>query len=335
MTFRKSFLLSYIFIAILCLIFLLNLIGERGPFSPKGNIWNGERASNYETYFNENVRHHDLSVFIWKKLKFLFFQEGLSGVILGREGWLFTDEEFTFNPEALKENQSYIDNILLRFKKENIKILILPVPSKARIYQKFINQEYPSYLGGAYDDFLSYLDERDASYINLSALFQEKDGLYYKTDTHWTPKATQLVTNEIVEQNFISSTNDNFRLIESDREVFEGDLVKYTDAHQYSKENVTLLKTANNETSNDLFLEKYFPIVLIGTSYSADKKWGLEQHLKASLQKDVLNMSQSGKGPFQAMQEYIEGLDPKSKNPKYIIWEIPERYLGVKRNINE
>ena len=68
-------------------------------------------------------------------------------------------------------------------------------------------------------------------------------------------------------------------------------------------------------------------MTLVGTSYSANARWGLESQLKATLGTDVINAAQEGKGPMVPMREYLKSATYRNAPPELVIWEIPERFI--------
>ncbi len=81
------------------------------------------------------------------------------------------------------------------------------------------------------------------------------------------------------------------------------------------------------EAGDGLFGDAAIPVVLVGTSYSANAAFGFEAHLKVALQRDVLNLAEEGKGPFAPMKAFLDGDVLKNSPPKLVIWEMPIRYL--------
>ena len=75
----------------------------------------------------------------------------------------------------------------------------------------------------------------------------------------------------------------------------------------------------------DLFAPSLDEIGLVGTSYSANARWGFEDALKRAFSRDILNFAQVGQGPLAPMQAYLERDDVHEV--KTVIWEIPVRYL--------
>ena len=70
-------------------------------------------------------------------------------------------------------------------------------------------------------------------------------------------------------------------------------------------------------------------VTLVGTSYSANARWGFESQLKATLGTDVINAAQEGKGPMIPMREYLKSAAYRNAPPKLVLWEIPERFLST------
>ena len=70
-------------------------------------------------------------------------------------------------------------------------------------------------------------------------------------------------------------------------------------------------------------------MVLLGTSFSADRRWNFDGALKQALAVDVQNLAEQGQGPIVPMTRFLTDYLPLSANLKLVIWEIPERYLSV------
>jgi alginate O-acetyltransferase complex protein AlgJ len=68
-------------------------------------------------------------------------------------------------------------------------------------------------------------------------------------------------------------------------------------------------------------------VVLVGTSYSAGPLWSFDSALKVTLQADVLNVAEQGRGPFEPMQELLGSGVLADVQADVVIWEIPERYF--------
>jgi alginate O-acetyltransferase complex protein AlgJ len=91
---------------------------------------------------------------------------------------------------------------------------------------------------------------------------------------------------------------------------------------------------SQTDASTDLFGDEDIPVTLVGTSYSANSKWGFADFLKENFGTDVLNAADEGMGPFETMKKYLNDGAFKKTPPKLVVWEIPERYLPVKYDLD-
>lgn len=287
----------------------------------------------FEKKIDEDFILKDISVNFWKYLSFKVFGEGVKGVLIGNDGWLFTDEEFS-QPEGYLENIKNNQDYILSVQKElsDIRLLIVPIPAKSRVYEdKLGRYKIPDYRRNIYAEFIEFLNENNIGNVNLLSVYEgHKDQeLYYKTDTHWTPAGAALTAQNILKP----ISNIKFKIKEKEVVYFTGDLVKYTSENGFLQERYTDYDIIGGN-NDDLFGDQYFPVVLIGTSYSADKRWNFEGALKAYLRADILNLADEGLGPFQVMDNYLKGTYLSAQKPKLIIWEIPERYLPVANGVS-
>jgi len=76
-----------------------------------------------------------------------------------------------------------------------------------------------------------------------------------------------------------------------------------------------------------LFGSAEIPVALVGTSYSAEPAWHFDGFLKRELGTDVLNLSESGNGPFKPMDAALSSGVLEANGVRLVLWEIPERYL--------
>jgi alginate O-acetyltransferase complex protein AlgJ len=323
-------LIGYIFIVSLVLGSLFSFWQFNLIHIKQKSILNGDYARFFERQMAQSLWYQDLSVNLSKFIKYKLFNEGVDGVVLGKDGWIFTAEEFEIaSQEHLRNNLEYILNVQKSLLDRNVDLLILPVPSKVRIYQsKLEAKTYPDDRKNIYPDFIKFLNNNNFQYLDIAKIFVDKKSLYFKTDTHWTQKATALVARETA--NFPNINNEviDFKLENSGQENFSGDLLQYVWNDGYDQEIFSVVQAVSDQET-ELFKEQYFPIVLVGTSYSADPRWGFETALKYFLKQDVLNLSDKGLGPFAVMKQYLKNLNETNKMPELIIWEIPERYLGA------
>jgi len=317
---------------------------EDTMFRQKGGGLNGQWAEAFENRFDEEVPHRDFSTRVWGTLTYLFFKEGREGVLAGRNGWLFTSEEFEQGPDYagnLSEHIDYIKEIRDQLSARGIKLLVIAVPSKARLMLDDTGRyQVPVQKDNAYTYFLRQLRHRKIESVSLYEAFKGSPArYYYKTDTHWNETGARKAALEIsahVSKIWPGLTFERtvFKQEAGRERLFEGDLMRFLplfgtrSLFGYEKERYIERTTRPENISGNLFGDPAVPVALVGTSYSADEKWHFDGFLKQSFQADVLNFSDEGLGPFQVMENYLKDASFEQTPPKLVIWEIPERYLG-------
>ena len=310
---------------------------------------NGKWSSLFETKFSDILPPREPSLSLWGMLELGLFQEGRKGVLIGKDGWLFTNEEFIADKnrnELIVNNKKFILDTATSLKENNINLIVAFVPAKARVmHEKLGDYKYPIYNQSFYSEMIDFFNERNIVAPNLNTTLNQRNDVFFKTDTHWTPKASLLTAKKIASnanQNDLFTGLDNYVFTTPQSEKFDGDLTRYVPAGDLNKKyninenqslyrNVTLNANDNdkNEIETDLFGDNNIPVTLVGTSYSANPLWNFQNHLKYYLKSDVYNAADEGQGPFTTMKEYIQSDEYKNTPPQLIIWEIPERYMSL------
>lgn len=320
---------------------------SHGSVSAQGfkSVLNGTVSSQYESEFDDNLFHYKPSKGGWDLSSYALFKEGRDGVIIGKDNWLFTSEEFD-NPSGyennIKQNQQYILSAAEEIQRNGSSLFIVPIPSKARMLSdKLERYNIPDYRKRVYSNFIGFLDAQKIAHIDLAFNIQNAEEFFLKTDTHWSPNganlAAQLSADQIkrdISLNWDALTKE-FETQKHKPKEYEGDLMRYTvnglaaDIASFDVDSIQIAQTVSSGLDDDLFGNQEIHVALIGTSYSANKEWNFDGFLKQSLSADVLNMADEGLGPFETMQSYLKSSVFRETPPKLIIWEIPERFLPV------
>lgn len=132
----------------------------------------------------------------------LFRQSGEEQVVIGREGWLFFDEEMPDYYRRGGLTDMEIESIADRLARlsddlaaEGIGFTFLCAPNKSSVYPEYLPY-YAASAGeaGNRSRLHAALDTRGVAYIDAAALLREGDApLYYRTDTHWNSRGALLV----------------------------------------------------------------------------------------------------------------------------------------------
>ncbi|MDH5722401.1 MAG: hypothetical protein OEY94_03650 [Alphaproteobacteria bacterium] len=349
----------------LFIVFLALSFGMAVFYMPKGweNVENPTRESimvgtwtpDFEKSLNESLPVFEPSRNLWGKIQYLLFGQGRKGVVVGENGWLFTDEEFSCLPSSLQhmaENLDYVAQVKNMIEGRGAKLHVVLVPAKARVYEEHLGRnKITQCRKDVYSDVLSFMKSNEITVTGLLdgiKSHKNKDTLFLKSDTHWTPEgagfAAELVakdfnlSGEIVKKSYVTEHTQNIE--------HEGDLLRYLPGVSdevirpdhlsvYKTEEVHAEDGAEVSESLDLFGDDVPPVTLVGTSYSANSKWHFAEFLKGRLQVDVFNAADEGLGPFAVMKTYLGGNAWKNSMPSIVIWEIPERYVVVDQSQKE
>lgn len=314
---------------------------------------NGKWASAYERSFDSLYPSRNASIGLWGILEYAIFGTGRKGVIVGDAGWLFTDEEFEKqpgSPEELRRKIRYVVDVRDFLESRDVRLVVALIPSKSRIYGNYLGKHaFPSYKQDIYSSFEEALTDNDVVVVDLLQTFldsDERDTLFLRTDTHWTPEGAKKAASAIaksVRRDFprLEMERTRFHTVRKGGDLHKGDLLRYVSVGDLGEwlglkaDTLGMYETVPESSENtdgtaeeSLFGDVSIPVTLVGTSYSANPLWNFEGFLKESLGTDVLNAAEEGRGPFLPVEKYLTEDDSfQTSPPKVLVWEIPERYL--------
>ncbi|MBC3413274.1 alginate O-acetyltransferase [Pseudomonas sp. SWRI107] len=319
-------------------------------------VLNGKLAKAAETHYDEQFPIKRLGTNLWAALDYKLFNEGRPGVVLGREQWLFTDEEF--NPAADAEQQMQDNLALVRgvrdtLQRQGVQLVLAIVPAKARLYAEYIGKETPASL---HDDLFNrfHAQARQANVLApdlLAPLEQAKarGQVFLRTDTHWTPLGAEVVAQAVAEtvkrQQLLDAEPQTFITEAGASAPYKGDLTNFLPLDPLfsnllpSPDNLQQRSTrpadAEGQGGGDaLFADTQIPVALVGTSYSANPHWNFLGALQQALHSDVANYAEDGHGPLLPMLKYLQSDAFKNAPPQVVVWEFPERYLPMKNDLS-
>jgi alginate O-acetyltransferase complex protein AlgJ len=315
---------------------------------PEGKTFlNGQWAASYEAEFNKSLAIKQPSIDTWGILEYSLYKNGRDGVLVGKDGWLFTSEEFKFYPDGDKGIQEKLDLALkaqAQLAEQGINLVVVVVPSKARVYDEQLGRyNFPPYNQDVYQNFIETLESKGISTVKvLDALRAAKtqQAVFLKTDTHWTPAGAEIVAKEIAKvvgkKGLLPSLgSSSYQTTLTETIQHQGDLLNYVPLGSLQEslgpafDGLEQRVTEGSGDGGGLFGSSSIPVALVGTSYSANTLWNFDGALKEFLGTDVLNVANQGEGPVVPMKDYLVGNDLKDTPPELVIWEIPERFIQV------
>jgi len=313
---------------------------------PEATFVDGGMAKAIETHYDKQFPVKSLGTSLWAGLEFMLFGTGRPGVVIGRDQWLFSDEEFKPVAHAdhnISDNWALIRGVNRELARHNVRLVMAIVPAKHRLYPEYVGEVRPHDLHqGLFHEF--HRQAQQASILApdlLSPLRRTKQQgrqVFLRTDTHWTPEGAEVVARQLGE-----AIHRN-QLLKAKPQVFvtevvevkerEGDLVTFLPFEPLFPELLPppdrlqqrVTEKADADTV-DLFGDEQIPVALVGTSYSADPSWNFDGALREALMSDLTNHAESGRGPILPMLKYLQSDDLRNHPPQVVIWEFPERYL--------
>jgi alginate O-acetyltransferase complex protein AlgJ len=307
----------------------------------------GSSQAAFQKRFDTMLALRPWAVAAVAEARWAIFGQGYPGVLIGRDSWLFSTEEF-------EDDLDYLDGDIAAFAKsaddrlkaKGVRLLILPVPAKARIYSGFLPAGLKPANEGRYATLLAAFSSLGIPALDLEEAFLSYDGsldLFLRGDTHWSPEgaliAARLAAGAIKDlpeaQGFPKT---DYRLRESGYAEHRGDLLAFLPARGVpwrplpppdSLAGLELLAedTGGSLDAAALFGAQNISVALVGTSYSASAKWHFEDYLKAELSCDVLNLASEGEGPFKPLLDALDSPVLEENGARVLLWELPERYV--------
>lgn len=348
--------LRVLYIALfLSMLLVLGLWSMRSFFGfsthADATVLNGRWAKAVETHYDDEFPIKRLGTNLWAALDYKLFNEGRPGVVLGRDHWLYSDEEF--NPavnqaQNLQDNYALVEGVRQTLKAKGVQLVMAIVPAKVRLYPEHLGEVQPASIhAGLYQDFHARVaaDKIIAPDL-LGPLQQAKlhgQQVFLRTDTHWTPDGAEVAAKQLARvinaktllsgepQRFVTDAESitphsgDLRLFLPLDPLFEN-LMPPKEPLQKRVTHAVQTQAAGDDA---LFADSEMPVALVGTSYSANPNWNFVGALKQALGSEVVSYAEDGHGPILPMLSYLKSDDFKNSPPQVLIWEFPERYLPV------
>lgn len=311
------------------------------------NVRAGEWTAAYEKGLDAGVPWRRPALDLWGGVGYRLFGEAQPGAVVGRDGWLYTSEEFETAPTDAREVRDklrYVDQVRRELARDGARLVVALIPAKARLYS--------SHLGGArvpasktpeYETFRRGLEAEGIVAPDLYAALRRaaaggSPNLFFRTDTHWTPDGAGVAARTVatrVRSLGLELPAGEFRGARAAPALYPGDLLRYLPGVERAPSTSDWVRARSTErvgSGGGLLGDEGIAVTLVGTSYSAASSanvWDFAGQLQQALGTEVLNVADQGRGPFLPMRDYLRSPERTSTPPRVVIWEIPERYLRV------
>lgn len=336
------FVTSFLFGAIIVLMAGAAAVRAIPYEVPDGTkVIDGGLTRSFESHYDKVFPAKTFGTNLWGAIQYLLFGEGRAGVVVGRDGWLYTSEEFSVSSDADAQLRAHLDliaDVQRRLAEQGAQLTVALLPAKARLYPEYLPAEQqPAALHrDLYERARHELERRGIAAPDLLTPLSRckpQEAVFLRTDTHWTPDGAACTAQALAAAGTVPVESGTSFLTEiAEERPHQGDLMQFLPLSPYFSgllpQPDTLVVRTTHAQSADLFGDAPAPsVALVGTSYSADARWNFDGALRQTLEQDVLNLAQAGQGPFEPMLAYLDAPATDGARPKHVIWEIPERYL--------
>lgn len=336
------FVTSFLFGAII-LVMAGAAIVRAVPYDvPDGTaVVDGSLTRGFESHYDKVFPVKTFGTNLWGAIQYLLFGEGRAGVVVGRQGWLYTSEEFSAYVDGEAQVKTHVDlvaDVQRRLQAQGTQLTVALLPAKTRLYPEYLpEQERPAALHrDLYERARHALQQRGVAAPDLldpMARCKRQEQVFLRTDTHWTPDGAACIAQALAAAGTVPvAAGDAYQTEAGEPRLHQGDLIQFLPLAPYfsallPRPDRLVVRTTQSQ-SGDLLGDAPAPRVgLVGTSYSADARWNFDGALRENLEQDVLNLAQVGRGPFEPMLDYLNQPRQGAPVPAHLIWEIPERYL--------
>ncbi len=314
---------------------------------------NGKLTHAIEKHYDKGFPVKELGTNAWAALEYGLFGEGRPGVVIGRDGWLFTSEEFkpAIKPNQVEDNWKLISGVRDELQRRGIQLQVVLLPAKARLYPEFVAEQRPvAQQQALYDQARERLDQLGLQGADLFDVLEDgkSQGLVFlRTDTHWTPLGAELaaraVAEDLLQRKLWQQGELSYDTRKVGSETHKGDLLSYLPLDPYfaamqpAKEPLEkrLTEQIGEGGGDDLFGDSAPQVALVGTSYSANPKWNFLGALRQALGSDLYNYAEDGHGPLVPMLRLLAKGEEETRDLKLVLWEVPERYLTLSSDLSE
>ena len=165
-------------------------------------------SSQFEAWFNDRIPMRAEILTAANMIKGETLHAPTSNVIIGKDGWLFFEEEGDdyMNVGALTDQQVTAAAITLSLMEEQVedkggRFLFVPMPNKASVYGEYMPGCYQEASENNLTRIMESLDEYDVNYIDMDQVLTEyKDqGVYHVRDSHWNYQGALIGYNAIMD----------------------------------------------------------------------------------------------------------------------------------------
>lgn len=312
----------------------------------KADILTGITAKQLETRLEENMPARGMLISTANAIRYKVFHSAGDQVRLGRDDWLFLNDELYVYDQAAAHQQARVELMAATaaaLARANVHLVVALVPDKSRIYSDRLDASLrPAILASRYSTALAALQHAGVDTVDLAAPLSaaaRTQAVYYRTDTHWNQTGARIAAEAIAAAVLRSQPDlpaTHYASLSSGPEQDRpGDLIRLMGLEQSpaawrpapDREQKVTTERTGSDSELSLFGDHEVAVVLCGTSYSL--RGNFQGYLQQALSSEVLNTAKDGGGFLNAITTYLQDEAYKNSPPRVLIWEVPERFLQM------
>ncbi|MCX7039328.1 MAG: hypothetical protein NT005_09390, partial [Spirochaetes bacterium] len=175
--------------------------------APKNaNPLNGGWTASWQASYEQKLPGKEAAVAAWTAMRYALFSEGEPGVLVGRDGWLYSTEEFfPLDPtgRALEAALAHIVEVRDALAARNIVLVVALVPTKAVVCAEHLGRyRLPASLRDRYGAVRREISSLGIAVPDLVAPLREaasRGEIFLRTDTHWTADGASVAAHTLAE----------------------------------------------------------------------------------------------------------------------------------------
>jgi alginate O-acetyltransferase complex protein AlgJ len=309
---------------------------------PEGAVVQGEATAHLSAAYAKAMPHREPAVAWLGAARYALLGEGRDGVVVGRDGWLFTDEEMAAASES-QVAQMVGEALAARDRLAALgsRLVVVVLPAKVDVERRHAPDARAAWaMEQQQQRFLLALGAAGVDAVDARPALVEADRefpAFWSRDTHWTPEGAAAVAQAVARSGLVDLGDDTFLRRDREPEEVQGDLVSFVTSRGLAprlglgpEPVVPYVAEAVGGAKGGIFAADapQPSVLLVGTSYSADARWSFAPALALALGRDVADRAQEGQGPIRPLRALLADPALAQDPPDTVIWEIPVRYLG-------
>jgi alginate O-acetyltransferase complex protein AlgJ len=273
-------------------------------------------------------------------------QDG-SGVRAGKDGWLFASWDVPSRAVAQAQLKAIADQVaeaVAAIRSARIEVALALIPNKSRIHvARTPEGRMTPEVERRYEYLLSELRRGGTLAVDLATPLQRTlaqrpdENLFFRTDTHWTPRGAEVAATEVARQ-----VQERFRLPASPRPGVRlggyttqtlgvGDLGRLLPPPERSRiqpEEYRVRDLPAN-AAGALLDDAGGDVAVVGSSYM-DPRFRYTDVLSNQLNRPLqVTWRVNNVGPWGTLLEYLRSDSFRRERPRVLIWHLLEIDLGI------